>query len=900
MALNRYDEDAGGWVPWQQTDEEAREWARDYGGNDSWYWSPKWQTMTSITDGIMTVRDVANALARGDDSPEIARLAADYWLMIGHHVQTGAAAAVGAARWAAVEGTADEDGYYPEPSPAAAARIEAAEGDYATMSAIVDDLTEASRAAWAAETDAQDAAKAAEAQDAAEVARVYDYLFVADHYAVVEHDEEEASYRASIYQDAQTLVASGYTAANLAELDDEARAGTGTPGPRGTHTQSLAAGEADDLAAAPGVALDADPVQHCPEIAWREGCQQAYTEHIVAYGNDGRPEDDRSTTPHERARFDTAVAEVAEWAGTSEGMVRAQMREAAYLHGQDTGTDADPDRFAPPEWVLTGAATDGAGFLPEVAAEIADYVWSPEHYASLTDESARAQYIAGCVEDGQQLAAAGYTVTQLEADDAAIRAAEPPTDLEPSMDILRAEWPANPELAAGDFEDYRHDRRGSQLYAQMLLEEARLEVEAGIDVGQVADADAVLAEMADGIAGSSQEHERAAAGDPAAVKAADNDNVAATQPHIHNAILNSAEWCGDEEPHSDTAGAKLPLTGDHRQLAAVAAVTAGESADDVLAELIADLDATAPDPYPCDDTADHGSNDDDAKPDAYRAAHPHEPAVADPARPGELAAAAVAEARERYAEYDGGDSDEIQRLDQAVMAAEDAVDQGARVGISGRDGLPELAVQESSVADDDADFEYLADPAGGRETAELDPDGGGSPAKPRSADASADLPPWPPDVAGYPQDRHSAYLQETRAQERVLDAAGSLQLARTEVLSDSLGTAAAAERVYAAAAAELDALATDDTQDTDGLDKDTDPDVSGGAWGAELAAAGDDGESRGKSAAAQAVAAAHGAVQADTQRAAGYEVARAVDAHASDRVQLPGAAEQAPTMERGA
>lgn len=166
MAPTRYDEHADGWVRSQQTEDEAREWARHYGDNDSWYWSAKSQAMTSITDGVTTVQDVADALARGDDSPEIARLAADYWLMVGRHVQ-GAAAAVGEASRSWLTGTKpDGDGYYPEPSPAPTATIEAAERGYSAATAIVEDLQDASRAAWSAETDAQKAAEAAERLDA--------------------------------------------------------------------------------------------------------------------------------------------------------------------------------------------------------------------------------------------------------------------------------------------------------------------------------------------------------------------------------------------------------------------------------------------------------------------------------------------------------------------------------------------------------------------------------------------------------------------------------------------------------------------------------------------------------------------------------------------------------------
>lgn len=115
--------------------------------------------------------------------------------------------------------------------------------------------------------------------------------------------------------------------------------------------------------------------------------------------------------------------------------------------------------------------------------------------------------------------------------------------------------------------------------------------------------------------------------------------------------------------HDDDAGepgtsapaewaASIDVPEAEQQTRHAADVASGKSADDVLAELIADLDATAPDPYPGDDVADGGSQDNGAE-------------LRD-----ELDATAIAEAHERYAEYDGADSDELQRLEQAVMAAE--------------------------------------------------------------------------------------------------------------------------------------------------------------------------------------------------------------------------------------
>lgn len=73
-------------------------------------------------------------------------------------------------------------------------------------------------------------------------------------------------------------------------------------------------------------------------------------------------------------------------------------------------------------------AETGAGDVPEVVTDpmavgdIYDYLYSAGHAESLSDEEA-AEYCADVAEDAEQLAAAGYDVERLRADDAAIEAA---------------------------------------------------------------------------------------------------------------------------------------------------------------------------------------------------------------------------------------------------------------------------------------------------------------------------------------------------------------------------------------------------------------------------------------------------------------------------------------------
>lgn len=84
--------------------------------------------------------------------------------------------------------------------------------------------------------------------------------------------------------------------------------------------------------------------------AWRTAAAITYREHVMEYGNDGRPEDDRHLSAGEVAARAFAVTLIAGATGVSEAYVSAQLRDAADAEGSARGFDNDPDYLAPPNW----------------------------------------------------------------------------------------------------------------------------------------------------------------------------------------------------------------------------------------------------------------------------------------------------------------------------------------------------------------------------------------------------------------------------------------------------------------------------------------------------------------------------------------------------------------------
>jgi hypothetical protein len=434
------------------TDQDSRRVAREHG--EAWYWSQQHHRYVAVDDGITTTHDLAAQLAAGTGND---KLAAQFWVGAARLVHDTAAARVHALH---AELGIDQR-RRAELSATERATLHAAENRAATAWEVV------TRAAVIADHGVETGAEVAAELEHHEVDRVYDYLHDPAYYAQIEADPaRQADYVTGASAHAHALVAMGYTAQHLRALDHEHVAG----GPGATTPQ----------------------VQWPVEQAWREGCRAAYTEYIIDYGNDGHPENDRTMKPAQQARFDTAVREVAQWSGASEDMVRGHMRDAAYLHGQDPGHDHDPDRFAPPTWALTGVPTDDKDFNTYTAVQIRDYLFSQPYYDSLTHDAQRAAYLDGLTEDGQQLAAGGYTVEQLQSHDAAIQHAAKDSDRDSHAD--EAAGPTGPDSSAAQRPQTTQEwyppalssrdisgRESRPIAADLLdeLDQARAQLEAG-------------------------------------------------------------------------------------------------------------------------------------------------------------------------------------------------------------------------------------------------------------------------------------------------------------------------------------------------------------------------------------------------------------------------------------
>jgi hypothetical protein len=92
-----------------------------------------------------------------------------------------------------------------------------------------------------------------------------------------------------------------------------------------------------------------------PDRLWRQLCAAAYTIHVRECGNDGRPEDDLPTS-EQQAAADHIAGRLSELVGIPTGTLHARAADAAFAHGQDPGTDDDPDRYAPPDWAHARAS----------------------------------------------------------------------------------------------------------------------------------------------------------------------------------------------------------------------------------------------------------------------------------------------------------------------------------------------------------------------------------------------------------------------------------------------------------------------------------------------------------------------------------------------------------------
>ena len=91
-----------------------------------------------------------------------------------------------------------------------------------------------------------------------------------------------------------------------------------------------------------------------PDQLWRQLCVAEYAVHVRECGNDGRPEDDLPTSEQQAAAAHIA-GRLSELVGIPTGTLHARAADAAFAHGQDPGTDDDPDRYAP-DWAHARAS----------------------------------------------------------------------------------------------------------------------------------------------------------------------------------------------------------------------------------------------------------------------------------------------------------------------------------------------------------------------------------------------------------------------------------------------------------------------------------------------------------------------------------------------------------------
>ena len=93
------------------------------------------------------------------------------------------------------------------------------------------------------------------------------------------------------------------------------------------------------------IPVDADD----PDQLWRRLCAVEYTIYVRERGNDGPPESELPTS-NQQAEATATAERLSAIVQFPAGTLRARAAGAAFAHGQDPGTDDDPDRYAPPSW----------------------------------------------------------------------------------------------------------------------------------------------------------------------------------------------------------------------------------------------------------------------------------------------------------------------------------------------------------------------------------------------------------------------------------------------------------------------------------------------------------------------------------------------------------------------
>lgn len=299
-------------------DEIEREIARDYRGA-TWYWSPQQRALVSVYDGQTTVAELGDAMARGPLDERQEAMAADFWVMAAQQANTT--------------------------TPHLAEKI------------LVDLQTRAEELNHVAALVVDEQLTEMIARHEAVCSMRDELIDRSYHEGLDDSPQKQDEYSDRIWGQACDLVDNGRTVEELREIAAAKRAEDDALEDAYYDEQRAEIAESSDHERAWREAQG--PVSG----AWRTAAAITYREHVLDYGNDGRPEDDRYLSASEVAARAMAITTIAGATGVPEAYVFAELQAAADAEGSAQGLDNDPDYLAPPNWE---AFTDHA--LEELAA----------------------------------------------------------------------------------------------------------------------------------------------------------------------------------------------------------------------------------------------------------------------------------------------------------------------------------------------------------------------------------------------------------------------------------------------------------------------------------------------------------------------------------------------------
>lgn len=552
----------GTWAERCAADAKARDWAMEYGRGE-FYYSQKWGALTAIADGTTTLTDIADAIAAGTATPYQEALAAHYFAQAADYlVGVEESRLREAERGHPVPELEDDYGQVPElvdDSELAVAEMRREFAEAARTEAhqvareAVDREDDARR--WA-ESQSEEEYHAAGAKAALEADLAGPWRTAVD----VAYDQICAEYgndgppETDRHISAEDRAAQGQAIEAIAErlglptgpVNQAVQEVAERYGRDHTDTQTLGQPDwdqvADDWAALmaqtradqsgselPPWERDADQRAYWDELGESHpAVRDAFWDRrdnamLTADVDITRAELDAAYNAAGDAIVDAAglpapaLDEEAHRAGWAEEHRAAALgaRAPAIDAAQQRVIDAAASVETAEYWLARGEVDPGAGLSEEMPPE-----WTPESGPQWpveprwTSEAGQARLEAKWAADDAAYVAEMVRIAALPAGEREDHAVESTAGFldDPAADALinLGDVPvpltltpaAEQVLDRGDLAQRQPDDEGLRLYAQMLLEEARAEVEAGIDVGQVTDVDALLAEMVDAIAGS--------------------------------------------------------------------------------------------------------------------------------------------------------------------------------------------------------------------------------------------------------------------------------------------------------------------------------------------------------------------------------------------------------------